>query len=596
MSNQLPPNPNLIYLKKQAKALHKHMKAGEPTALVRCRQSHPQGETLAAPKLSDAQLIIAREYGFTSWPRLKHHVEGMRGRPLHRAFETDIEYYEGRAFGLHSVYQTGQQRALNLIRQSHPNFAEASDQAIKAADFTMEDARLVLAREHGFAGWPALAAHVERLAQGQVIEPFRTAFQAMKANDLDTFKQTLAGHPELATTPGTNGNGLLHLAASFHQVEIVSLLLAAGADINMANNKGWTLLHSVAYTSVGGTPNGPEMVTAIIDSLLAAGADVTAEAHGAGGTPLMQALFWGNRWQAERLAQEGIYPYNLRAAAGLGRLDLMPGFFNPDGSLKPEAGQKREFHRPHSGFPPWTPDDNRQEILDEALVYAAKSGRVQVLGYLLDQGANIDAEPYQGTALFWAISTKQTETVRWLLEHGADVYRIADFGGEKNITALHMAAWGGHLESAETLLQYGADATYHDPRYGSSPVGWADHLGHPELRDYLLEHAPLSLDDAAFHGRTERVRELVEANPRLVNGPDGTGAPLRQAAAAGHLTVVQYLLDKGADRNLTDADGKTALDLARENGHQVVFRILSDSIAHPLAGEVNQGRWQNKSK
>ncbi|MCI0398064.1 MAG: ankyrin repeat domain-containing protein [Chloroflexi bacterium] len=576
MSNQLPPNPNLIYLKKQAKALHKQLKAGEPAAAARCRQSHPQGANLTTPKLSDAQLIIAREHGFSSWPRLKHYVEGVRGRPLHRAFETDIDYYEGRAFGLYSVYQTGQPRALNLIRQSHPHFAYATDEAIRQADFTLDDARLVLAREHGFADWPALAAHVERLAQGQVVEPFRIAFQAIKKNDLDTFKQTLASHPELATTPGTNGNGLLHLAADFGRVEMVRLLLAAGADINMANNKGWTLLHCVACASADGLPGGPEMLITFIDLLLAAGADVTAEAHGAGGTPLMQALFWGRRLQAERLAQEGTYPYNLRAVAGLGRLDLVADFFHSDGSLKPEAGQKRAFHRPHSGFPPWTPKDDRQEILNEALVYAAKSGRTDVLPYLLAQGANINGEPYNGTALFWAVSCEQTETARWLLEHGADVHHIAGFGGEKNITALHVAAWGGHLEPAKVLLQHGAEATFHEPRYGSSPVGWADHMGHHQVRDYLLEHAPLSLEDAAFHGRLERVKELVEANPTLVNGLDGKGAPLRHAATAGHMAIVQYLLDKEADRALPDSDGKIALDFAREKGHQAVVDLLQN--------------------
>ncbi|HRQ41589.1 MAG TPA: ankyrin repeat domain-containing protein [Chloroflexota bacterium] len=579
MSTQLPPNPNLIYLKKQAKTLHKQLKAGEPTAVARGRQSHPQGANLTAPKLSDAQLVIAREHGFASWPRLKRYIEEIHGRPLHRVFETDMDYYEGRAFGLHSVYQTGQPRALNLIRQSHPRFAAASDEAIKQADFTLDDARLVLAREHGFADWPALAVHVERLAQGQVVEPFRVAFQAIKANELDAFKQTLADYPELATTPGTNGNGLLHLAADFGRVEMVRLLLDAGAGINMANNKGWTLLHIAACASADGLPGGPEMLATFIDWLLTAGADVTAEAHGAGGTPLMQALFWGRRLQAERLAQEGIYPYNLRAVAGLGRLDLLPDFFKADGLLKPEAGQKREFHRPHSGFPPWTPHDDRQEIVDEALVYAAKSGRIQALAYLLNRGANLDGEPYNGTALFWAVSCEQTETVRWLLEHGADVHQIASFGSEKKITVLHIAAWGGHLVPAQVLLQFGAEATYHEPRYGSSAVGWAAHMGHHQLRDYLLEHAPLSLDDAAFYGRLQRVKALIEANPTLVNGADGKGTPLRHAAAAGRLAIVTYLLDKGADRTLPGDDSKIAMDYARENSHQAVVDLLQDEAA-----------------
>lgn len=86
----------------------------------------------------------------------------------------------------------------------------------------------------------------------------------------------------------------------------------------------------------------------------------------------------------------------------------------------------------------------------------------------------------------------------------------------------------------------------------------------------------LSLEDAAFHGRLERVKELVEANPTLVNGPDGKGTALRHAAAAGHLVIVQYLLDKGADRTLPDSDGKIALDYAQENGHQAVVDLLQN--------------------
>ena len=60
MSRNLPPHPNLDYLKKQAKELLRDLVPGNP-----------------ALKLADAQHALAREYGFASWPKLKVHVESL---------------------------------------------------------------------------------------------------------------------------------------------------------------------------------------------------------------------------------------------------------------------------------------------------------------------------------------------------------------------------------------------------------------------------------------------------------------------------------------------------------------------------------------
>jgi hypothetical protein len=79
---RLPEIPNFEHLKYQAKDLMKDHAALEPSAAQRLREFHPRlrnagdAEIFAAPfKLSDAQLAIAREYGFPSWPRLKRHIE-----------------------------------------------------------------------------------------------------------------------------------------------------------------------------------------------------------------------------------------------------------------------------------------------------------------------------------------------------------------------------------------------------------------------------------------------------------------------------------------------------------------------------------------
>ncbi len=66
---------NLQKLRKDAKDLLKQLKAGQSTALARLQAYHPLDVT--EYKLADAQLIIARESGLTSWPKLKQHIEAM---------------------------------------------------------------------------------------------------------------------------------------------------------------------------------------------------------------------------------------------------------------------------------------------------------------------------------------------------------------------------------------------------------------------------------------------------------------------------------------------------------------------------------------
>jgi len=79
---RLPENPSLVHLKYQAKDLLKEHAARDPRAAQRIREFHPEfqkaadAEIFAAKlSLSDAQLTIAREHGFPTWPRLKRHIE-----------------------------------------------------------------------------------------------------------------------------------------------------------------------------------------------------------------------------------------------------------------------------------------------------------------------------------------------------------------------------------------------------------------------------------------------------------------------------------------------------------------------------------------
>ena len=85
MSKQLPTNPNLEHLKNQAKALLKAHQKGLSEANSRIREFHPEWSrsSMASVRhadisLSDAQWVIAREYGFYSWSKLKRHVQNQK--------------------------------------------------------------------------------------------------------------------------------------------------------------------------------------------------------------------------------------------------------------------------------------------------------------------------------------------------------------------------------------------------------------------------------------------------------------------------------------------------------------------------------------
>jgi len=410
---------NLEQLRKQAKD--------------RARERRRAGEQFT---LSQAQLELAREHGFPSWPKLKAHAERFeREQP----FRTDLEYYEGRAQGIATT-----------------------------VGVTLDEARLDLARRHGFRSWAGLRRHVSRLRSGaEPPTPFVLAYRAVEAGDRDGLAELLDRIPELVRQRGTNGNDLLGMA---DDLELVRLLLERGGDPNRGNDYGWTKLHQAGYS------NRRELA----ELLLSAGARTDLSARGDGGTPLIAALFWGHRRVVDVLGRE---PGNLRVAAGLGDLEAIGELVGT-----PRAGTHREFYRPHGGFPAWQPSDDAQEILDEALVWAAKADRVEALPLLVELGARVEADPYRGTPLAWAAANGRAASIRKLVELGADPNQRATFGGPthgEGVTAVHLAAQAGRREAVWTLLELGADPELRDDLYDGNAIGWARAGGHEELAEAL---------------------------------------------------------------------------------------------------------------
>ena len=318
------PALTLDALHREARELERAHRRGDPDALARVTPFRPD----PAKPLKDAGalLVIARERGFPTWVKLQSYVErlDLGGEGLEHAFHTDMEYYEGRADGL-----------LASARDRTPSAAAAFEG--ERVEMTPEGARVVVAQRHGFASWSALRRHVEGLAESG--EPFARAYRALEERRHDDLAALLGQFPELARANGTNGNALINMASD---AETLRLLLDAGADVAHPNAHGWTPLHQAAYGNRG------DLAALLLD----AGAPADVSARGAGGTPLIVALFWGHREVVDGvLLGAGRHPGNLRVAAGTGDVETIDAMVSADGVVSEAAGALRGFYRPHGGFP-----------------------------------------------------------------------------------------------------------------------------------------------------------------------------------------------------------------------------------------------------
>jgi ankyrin repeat protein len=518
MTKPIPARPNLEFDRNQARALLDAAKSSRPEARSRFESHHPRGFP-AAPRMADALLVVAREYGFRSWPQWKAFVET---------------------------------RTMDRHKQ-----AEMAARAVCSNDLAW--ARVLLSAD------PALAR-----------EDF---YLACACGEVGTVMAAIDQDPALVNRKGgVNAWEPLQYACfsrwlradagrTARIVEVARLLLARGADPNAHHMIDWMgdpWKETVLFAAAGIANHA-----GLTRLLLEAGADVNE------GLPEPEPA------AAKGLGTEALYHVcEFRDTACLALLlDARP---HPD-FVSFSMGRALDFENPeavrlfldHGADPnfriPWA--DNRTHLhkaienrrsaqVIEALLDAGANPRAQdahgltpyqyAVRYGLDQIAGLldkrgpceatDADRLLGRAVRGQTVQKSVPIPPDLLCDAArrdDVRGIeallaagADIGacnvGQYGSPPLHWAAWRGRFAAVRTLVEHGADIHWVNC-YGGAALGTAIHGsancfdpdGGPAMRlpeeafpgqyveivDYLLAKGAKPPD--SIHGGSEPVREAL---------------------------------------------------------------------------------------
>ena len=198
-------------------------------------------------------------------------------------------------------------------------------------------------------------------------------------------------------------------------------------------------------------------------------------------------------------------------------------------------------------------------------------------------------DPARDQALIRAAEAGSLSTVQRLLQEGAGVEATDDTGR----TALVAAAYGNHVAVAEALIDAGADVNAQDSTQQSAFLISTSEVGDdPRLLELTLAHgADVDAKDsyngtglirAADRGHLRIVRRLLETEIDVdhVNRLGWTAlleAVILGGGDAAHTEVVRVLVDAGADTEIGDQNGVTALAHARNNGYEEMVEILAEA-------------------
>ncbi|XP_059489715.1 uncharacterized protein LOC132204878 [Neocloeon triangulifer] len=369
---------------------------------------------------------------------------------------------------------------------------------------------------------------------------------------------------------GKNGKTALHNAASRGHIAVAEFLLSKGADVNARDDDNETPLTYAAFIS------NEKMCQLMVES----GADLSAVNSG-GNDALHLACFNGKFESVQYLL--GLNGFDLGKKGKNGKTALHFAALRDNIDVAEFLLSK--------GADVNARDDNNETPLNWS-AYIANEDMCQLL---VVSGADLSAVDIDGNdALRLACCNGKLENVQYLL--GLNSFDLG-MKGKNGKTALHYAAQKGHHAVAELLISNGLDINVRAD-FNETPFTLAAYFSNEKMCRYLVDRgADLSavnsegndaLHLACINGKFENVKYLIGLNGFSVEkkGENGRTA-LHWAAFRGHVTMIKFLLSKGADVNALDNDYNTPLTLAAYFSNEEMRRPGVDSGADLSAVDID---------
>jgi ankyrin repeat protein len=634
-TRQLPERPDLEQLKRQARELREDFISGKPEAVTEVnRFDRDAGREEFA--LHHAQLVLARSYGFDSWPKLKAFVDGitisrlidavragdldgvraiLRVRP--ELVNREAPSSHGR-MALHYAVLERMREMVRLLMQF-----DADPRAGTAGIYALRDAAspLGMAQDRGYDEIAAIIREQEqrgKAARSVEDDPAAELRSAMEDRDEDRILQILSRRPDLIEfqLPGSRWT-LLHVASAFLLPRMAIWLLDRGADPNRQAHEGWTPLDVVGKRSGHGDPNDSPEAMAIVRLLRSRGAEMTARSAVILGD---EASLRGLAAQQDLVTPRDESGWLLSLAVDCNRPGMVQVLL--DLGLDPDARARVEG------------EDEIAFTWGMPLYQCVRYGKHALAEMLLQRGADANGQVYaSGTPLSEAYGQRdeamialleryggrsnasmaglyrRTDLARRLLEEFGDT-ELPDDGFSKGAVAVQLlgaAARGGDPEILRMAIER-VNIPSGDPRWNGilqAPLGFWNHwIGpwcHPEWdrTTYLtcfkliLEkagppNAPLKCGATILHQivvmgdhvtaeeRTAFAAAVLDAGARLDLRDDLLqSTPLGWACRWGRSEMVQLFLQRGADPVEPGAEPwATPLAWAEKKGHGEIAAML----------------------